>query len=104
MVTLAARPMAAGDRFRFVGYYRPILEGIEEAVSPSAKPRVLRAIHGCLSKSGRDAFEGAVPIYVHQELELGDVEKRAPADDYFARRVMSAGLVYASNRGHGEQA
>ena len=29
-----------------------------------------------------DAFEGAVLIYVHKELELGDVEQRYPADHY----------------------
>lgn len=29
-----------------------------------------------------DAFEGAVLIYVHKELELEDVERRYPADRY----------------------
>lgn len=29
-----------------------------------------------------DAFEGAVLIYIHKELELADVERRHPADQY----------------------
>ena len=30
-----------------------------------------------------DAFDGAVLVYIHKEVELEDVEKRYPADHYF---------------------